>query len=70
MIAWPDFSEVAATLQKRETAACRWIAGTSARQQGFTCVLTAINGETLAPSQLPIEDVITTVAQALAAKSA
>ena len=70
MITWPDLSEVAATLQKRETAACRWIAGTSARQQGFTCVLTAINHESLAPSRLPIEDVITTVAQALAAKSA
>ena len=70
MIAWPDLSEVAATLQKRETAACRWIAGTSARQHGFTCVLTAINNESLAPSRLPIEDVITAVAQALAAKSA
>ena len=70
MIAWPDLTAVATTLQKRETAVCRWVAGASARQHGFTCVLTAINGETLAPSKLPIDDVITAVAQALALKPA
>jgi hypothetical protein len=70
MVAWPDFSEVAAILQMRETAACRWVAGTSARQHGFTCVLTSINGDSLAPSHLPIEDVINTVAQLLATNPA